>query len=377
MKKSWFYTLLLIVATVCAIAGWSSYVLFTPVVTAPAGIIYNLKPGAKKQQVISELTVLRLVRHPITFSIFAYPQVDAHLKAGEYLFPSGSTNFSIWRQLTTGRGQLIHAFAIIPGYSFAQIKLLLAQSNNFHHVVGTLNDEQIMSALGKANVSPEGMFFPDTYHYTKGVSDFVILKRAFELMQKKLNAAWEARDSDLPYRSAYEALIVASLVEKEAQLSTERPLIAGVIINRLNKGMLLQIDPTVVYGMGSRYQGKIFKSDLTADTPYNTYVHKGLPPTPIAMPSMASIQAALHPVKHDFYYFVAKGDGSHQFTATLPEHHKAVEAANKLKQPIVITPVVQPPKIVKPAVIVKPAIKHKKTALSERHSPKHHPKRNA
>lgn len=379
MKKSWFYTLLLALITVCAIAGWGRYVLFSPVISIPTGMVYTLKPGAKKQQVIADLKALGIIKHPITFSLYAYPQIDAHLKAGEYFFPAGSSNVSIWRQLITGKGQLIHAFTIIPGYSFAQIKLLLAQTNNFHHVSATLTDQQIMSALGAPNVSPEGMFFPDTYHYTRGVSDLVVLKRAFDLMQKKLNTAWETRDANLPYHSAYEALIVASLVEKEAYLSTERPLIAGVIVNRLRKGMLLQIDPTVVYGMGSRYQGKIFKSNLTADTPYNTYVHKGLPPTPIAMPSMASIQAALHPVQHDFYYFVAKGDGSHQFSATLPQHHQAVDTANKAKQPVTIVPAVQPPKIIKPSAAVKSHAKNKKIALSNKHhhSSLRHSKRTA
>ncbi len=376
MKKPWFYMLLCMLVVVCAIAGWGWHVLFSPVVTDAAGVVYTLKSGAKKQQVIADLKELGLIRHPITFSIYAYPQIDAHLKEGEYLFPQGSTNFSIWHQLVTGRGQLVHAFTIIPGVSFAQIKLLLAQSNYFHHVVGALTDQQIMSAVGEPNMSPEGFFFPDTYHYTKGISDLVILKRAFDLMQKKLNAAWEARDSNLPYQSAYEALIVASLVEKEAHLSAERPIIAGVIINRLRKGMLLQIDPTVIYGMGDSYQGKIFKSNLTADTPYNTYIHKGLPPTPIAMPSLSSIQAALHPAYHNFYYFVAMGDGSHQFTTTLLEHHQAVDAANKLKKSVTM-PVVQPPKINKPVTVVKPIVKHKKVALSQRYHSRYYSKRSA
>jgi UPF0755 protein len=175
-------------------------------------------------------------------------------------------------------------------------------------------------------VAPEGEFYPETYYYTRGVADLVILKHAYDLMQSRLNQAWESRLPGLPYQDAYQALIAASLIEKEAHLNQERPIIAGVLINRLRKNMLLQIDPTVIYGMGDRYLGKIYRRDLLDDTIYNTYVHKGLPPTPIAMPSQASIDAAIHPAAHDYYYFVAKGDGSHQFSKSLPEHHRAVQS---------------------------------------------------
>ncbi|MFZ2314068.1 MAG: endolytic transglycosylase MltG [Gammaproteobacteria bacterium] len=383
MKKSWIYTCFLILLTICAAAGWGWYVLFTPTITNPAGVVYNLKPGSKKQLVVDELTQQGVLKYPSIFSAYIYPQVDAHLKAGEYLFPKGSTLASIWKQIITGRGQVIHAFTIIPGNSFPQVKQLLAQTKELHHLSATMNDQQIMAYLGVPNIAPEGMFFPDTYYYTKGVADIVILKRAFVLMQKKLNAAWEEKANDLPYHTSYEALIAASLIEKEAYLSTERPIIAGVIVNRLQKGMLLQIDPTVIYGMGSLYLGKIHRENLLADTPYNTYVHKGLPPTPIAMPSMASIQAALHPMLHDFYYFVAKGDGSHQFSATLPEHHQAVETAIKIKPitmpPVIVPPVVQQPKVTKP-ISAKRKLDSKKLALSStqqshKHKSLHHSKR--
>ncbi|MBV9575419.1 MAG: endolytic transglycosylase MltG, partial [Gammaproteobacteria bacterium] len=162
--------------------------------------------------------------------------------------------------------------------------------------------------------------------------DLVILKRAFDLMKNKLATAWEKRALDLPYQNAYEALIAASLIEKEAYLNTERPIIGGVLINRLRKNMLLQFDPTVIYGLGTRYNGKIHKQDLLENTAYNTYVHRGLPPTPIAMPGLASLQAATHPDTNDYIYFVAKGDGSHQFSKTLSEHNAAVKKANKHDQ---------------------------------------------
>ena len=184
--------------------------------------------------------------------------------------------------------------------------------------------------MGDGAISPEGEFFPETYNYTMNVSDLVILKRAYDLMQNKLNIAWQTRSATLPYKSAYDALIAASLIEKEAYLDKERPIISGVIINRLNKNMLLQIDATVIFGLGSRYNGKIYKTDLIEDTAYNSYVHKGLPPTPIAMPGMASINAAIHPQQHDYLFYVAKGDHSHQFSKTLIEHDAAIRAAQQL-----------------------------------------------
>ena len=181
-----------------------------------------------------------------------------------------------------------------------------------------------MNRLGDAALAPEGQFFPETYYYTKGSSDLVILKRAFDLMQSNLKEAWETRSPNLPYKNVYEALIAASLIEKEAYFDAERPVIAGVLVNRIRKNMLIQFDPTVIYGLGLRYNGKIHKQDLLENTPYNTYVHKGLPPTPIAMPGRTSINAALHPDNTDYLYFVARSDKSHQFSKTLFEHQAAV-----------------------------------------------------
>jgi UPF0755 protein len=196
-------------------------------------------------------------------------------------------------------------------------------TEGLHHLTSELTDEAIMQLL-QTNLSPEGNFLPETYFYTKGNADVMLLKQSFQLLQTKFAAAWEKRAINLPYKNTYEALIAASLIEKEAYLDSERPMIAGVLVNRLRHNMLLQFDPTIIYGLGDNYTGKIYKSDLTKDTPYNTYLHAGLPPTPIAMPSMGSIEAALHPIEHDYYYFVARGDGSHQFSKTLSEHNAAV-----------------------------------------------------
>jgi UPF0755 protein len=317
------YRILLLL--VGGIVGMWLYFLFTPVVTQEGGVVYYLRPATSKPVFIEELHQQGIINHPFIFSLFTSPQASAHIKTGEYFFPKGATLSSIWRQVTTGRGLYYRAFTIIPGWSFVQLQQELLLTKTLKHATQFINNNKIMSLIGGENIQPEGEFFPETYHYTRGVSDFIILKHAFDLMQLRLKKAWQLRTPGLPYTHPYEALIVASLIEKEAYLDLERPVIAGVLVNRLRKNMLLQFDPTVIYGMGSRYTGKIYKENLLEDNVYNTYIHKGLPPTPIAMPSEASIEAATHPQLNDYYYFVAKGDGSHYFSKTLPEHNAAVQ----------------------------------------------------
>lgn len=329
MKKLLLKVIGFLLLTVCCLVGVFVYFLFSPVVNADKGVVYYLKPGTSKIAMLSELTEQGVIPHPWLFSLYICTQVNGHLKTGEYLFPKGATPVSIWYQVTNGKGFVQHPFTIVPGWTFAELRKHLSEAQGLKHATEKLDDKAIMALLGQNNLSPEGEFFPETYYYTRGMSDVSILKRAFQLMQVKLNAAWLERASNLPYKNEYEALIAASLIEKEAYLDKERPMIAGVLINRLNKDMLLQIDPTVIYGMGNRYNGKIHKEDLLEDTAYNTYVHKGLPPTPIAIPSLASLQAAVHPDKSDYYYFVAKGDGSHLFSETLVEHNEAVSTTIK------------------------------------------------
>ncbi len=328
MNKSRRYAFIFLVVLV-GFALTFFFTLFAPVVHDAAGVIYELRAGSSKKTVIAELAERQLILHPLLFSLYVYAEPSAHLKAGEYRFAKGATAHSIWRQLTTGKGFFYHAFTIIPGWSFSQLRQSLATTTALRPLITKWSDHEIMQRLGHPELAPEGEFFPETYYYTKHSPDLVILKRAFDLMQNRLNEAWYNRDGSLPYRDAYDALIAASLIEKEAFLNAERKMIAGVLVNRLRKDMLLQFDPTVIFGLGSRYDGKIHKADLLEDNAYNTYVHKGLPPTPIAMPSMASIEAALHPAQHDYFYFVAKGDGSHQFSATLLQHHEAVTDAKQ------------------------------------------------
>jgi len=328
MKKSQLY----IGLSILFVIVWL-YSLFTPVITQAQGYVYYLRPGTSKRAMILELTQQNIIKHPFLFSLFAYPQRNVQLKTGEYLFPKGSSLYSIWKQMTTGSGFYNHPFVIIPGWSFTQLRRELANAQGLRHLTAKLSDQQTMERLGYPHLGPEGEFFPETYYYIKGIPDLVILKRAIDLMQNRLQELWQHRASGLPYKSEYEALIAASLIEKEAYLNSERPIISGVLINRLKKNMLLQFDPTIIYGLGERYDGKIHKENLQEDNPYNTYLHRGLPPTPIAMPSIESIKAAMHPQVNDYFYFVAKGDGSHQFSKTLIEHNMAVDSAFKWHNP--------------------------------------------
>lgn len=328
MKKSQVY--LSIIILVCCLAGWFIY-LDIPRVQQNQGVTYYLRSGTSNKIFVADMQKIGIIGNSLLLTFYILPQKSAQLKTGEYLFPKGSNLFSIWYQVTNGKGLMYRPFTIVPGWSFAQLREELLKVSGLHHASAKLTDNQIMQLLGSSAL-PEGEFFPDTYYYTKDIPDLVILKRAYHSMQLKLKDAWQHKEPDLPYENEYEALIAASIIEKEAYVSTERPLIAGVMVNRLKKDMLLQVDPTVIYGLGSRYDGKIHKSNLLENTPYNTYLHKGLPPTPIAMPSMSAINAALHPAENDYLYFVAKGDGSHQFSKSLVEHQAAVAESSAQRQ---------------------------------------------
>jgi UPF0755 protein len=304
-----------------------------PIVSDEQGVKYTVPEGASIKSVAHDLYLLNVIKYPTFFNLLVYVKGNKHeLKAGEYLFPKGTTLMSLLTQITTGSGMINHTFTIVAGWNFRHLRAVLESEPNLQHTSATLTNAEIMKRLGHPELQPEGWFFPDTYYFVKGSSDMILLKRSFQLMRNKLTEAWKKRDPGLPYQTQEEALTVASLVEKETGLDQERPLIAGVIVNRLKKNMLLQIDPTVIYAAGANYNGTIYKTDLQSASPYNTYVHKGLPPTPIAIPSMKSILAALHPMHHDYYYFVAKNDGTdggHQFSATLTEHHEAISMAKK------------------------------------------------
>jgi len=250
--------------------------------------------------------------------------VEGRLHAGEYALTPGLTPRGLLQKMAAG-DVLQHHFTIVDGWTFRQLRGALAADAGLAQTLPGASDEDIAQRLQIADGKPEGWFLPETYAWVKGESDFDVLSRAHASMQKTIDRLWNARAPDVLLESPYQALILASIVEKETGRPDERPLIAGVFMRRLKFGMRLQTDPTVIYGMGENYRGNIRRDDLEADTPFNTYTRDGLPPTPIALPGTPALEATLHPTAGDALYFVARGDGSHEFSATLDEHNRAVQ----------------------------------------------------
>ena len=321
---SFFLTLLLV-----ALAAYSGWQLLQRYLDAPLALeapeTFLVEQGSSFRGVANELTARGLLDKPDWWAFYIRMQNAGHLlKAGEYQLEPGVTPRLLVQQLIEGKS-ITYNFTIIEGSTFSQLRASLAETERLTQRAATMSDAQIMQALGLDGLHPEGQFLADTYQFQRGMSDLDLLRRANSLLQSTLDQAWLQKDSKLPYKTAYEALIMASIVEKETALSSERPIIAGVFVSRLNKGMRLQTDPTVIYGMGAAYKGNIRKADLLRATPYNTYTISGLPPTPIAMVGREAIQAALHPEGERWLFFVAKGDGSHQFSETLSQHNQAVK----------------------------------------------------
>ncbi|HVY53228.1 MAG TPA: endolytic transglycosylase MltG [Gammaproteobacteria bacterium] len=330
------YITFLVLAVVGISAIWIQFLL-TPLVSNPAGVRYQLFPGTSLKTFAESLHQEGLVKHPTLLILLARMRGDTQqLKAGIYLIQKGTTPSHLLDQVTTGSGLLYKVFTIVPGWTFQQLREALSHADKVKHTIDKMNDKEIMAALGDGNLSPEGQFFPDTYYYMEETSDIKLLSRAYKRMRGKFQQAWDKRDPHIML-NPQEVLIAASLVEKETHLNSERPVIAGVLFNRLQNKMLLQFDPAVAYGVMQRqithpgnnlgFNGILRKQDLKMDTPYNTYLHKGLPPTPIAIPSIDAINAVLHPVLHSYLYFVATGNGGHQFSQTLEEHNLAVVMA--------------------------------------------------
>jgi UPF0755 protein len=245
------------------------------------------------------------------------------LKAGSYEVEQGDTPRSLLAKLISGQ-QALDSVTIVEGWNIRQVRAALAEAEHLKPDTKALSNEALMAKLGKPGVHPEGRFYPDTYSYAKGSSDLVVLQAASKALDKQLAAAWEERQPNLPIKTPEQALILASIIEKETGKPSDRPDIGGVFNNRLRIGMLLQTDPAVIYGMGDSYKGNIGKKGLQTDTPYNTYTRAGLPPTPISMPGKAALLAAVQPAQTKALYFVARGDGTSQFSATLSEHNNAV-----------------------------------------------------
>lgn len=246
------------------------------------------------------------------------------LKAGEYELTPGMNSYDLLALMISGK-TVLHELRLTEGWTFNEARAAIAGSPELVHTLKDLDEQQVMAALDQPGLRAEGRFFPDTYRFPKGTTDAAFLRRAFSEMSRHLQQEWTQRDPDLPYRSADEALIMASIIEKETAVPDERAEVAGVFIRRLKLGMKLQTDPTVIYGLGPQYDGSLHRRDLDTDTQYNTYTRTGLPPTPICLPGRASLHAALHPATGSALFFVARGDGTHQFSDTLDQHNAAVK----------------------------------------------------
>jgi len=299
--------------------------LESPVITGSDSISLLVRPGSSFKSVAAELSGRGVLEHPTYLVLLARWQgSDGKIKAGEYVLRPGLAPEQLLRQLTEGQVRQ-YALTLIEGEMFRDMMLRLAEAPALEATLSEFDGETVMQAIGYPGLHPEGRFLPETYHYPRGTRDVDVLRRAFRDMETFLDAEWVKREEGLPLKTPYEALILASIVEKETGLASERPQIAGVFVRRLRKGMRLQTDPTVIYGIGEKFDGDIRFRDLRKDTPYNTYTRAGLPPTPIAMPGKDAIRAVLHPAPGKSLYFVARGDGSHQFSATLGAHNRAVD----------------------------------------------------
>jgi len=301
-----------------------NHFLKSPLSLPQEGENYTLKSGTTVALLARELEQKGYLQQPLYLRLLArWDGLAKRLQAGEYHLDNGLTPRQLLQKLASGK-VTTYSQTLVEGWTFRQVMEAVRSQPALKQTLEGLSDADIMQRLGFAEEHPEGRFLPDTYHFPRGTTDLAFLKRAYQAMQHLLAEEWPKREPELPLKSPYQALILASIVEKETGLASERPEIAGVFIRRLKKGMKLQTDPTVIYGLGDGFDGNIRRSDLNRDTPYNSYLHKGLTPTPIAMPGADAIRSVLHPAAGKSLYFVAKGDGSHYFSATLSEHNKAV-----------------------------------------------------
>ena len=286
---------------------------------------FVLAPGETIGHIARRLQKVQVLLFPERLILLAYlERCTRHIQAGEYEFPPHVRLDTLLKKLVDGK-VILHDFTIVEGWTIRQLLQALAKESNIKHTQKKSDAKRLMTIFGEPTQNPEGWFFPDTYFYAKGQADIDILRDAYHRMQKELNHQWQVRGADLPFKSDYEALITASLIEKETAFERERPIIASVIVKRLNIGMRLQIDAAVIYGLGPSFKGPLRRSDLQRKTAYNTYIKRGLPPSPIAIPSLSALSAALHPAVTNALYYVSKGDGTHQFSATLEGQRQAIK----------------------------------------------------
>ncbi len=322
----WLILLFILLVGLAAAAVWRHYQQFlqTPLSLPADGLVLVVERGVTLKRLAHDLAERAVLDQPDYFYWYGRQRRQAHLiQAGEYAVPVDTTPSQLFDLLVSGE-TIKYTLTLVEGWNFRQVMAAIRADPVLRQTLEGLGNAQIMQRLGYADQHPEGRFFPDTYHFPRGATDIQLLQRAYQRMQKIVAEIWPERAPDIAVKTPEEALILASIVEKETGKPEERTQIAGVFTRRLKMSMKLQTDPTVIYGMGERYDGNIRRRDLREDTPYNTYVHKGLPPTPICMPGRDAIYAAVHPAAGDTLYFVAKGDGAHQFSATLREHNRAV-----------------------------------------------------
>jgi UPF0755 protein len=316
------FALLLVASCATAAAAW--WWLQRPLPLATDKVEVSVQSGTSPRTVAEQWAAAGVLTPPELLWLWFRASGRSHqIKAGVYEIDRNVTPRQLLDRLVKGESQM-ELVRVVEGWTFAQMRAALASAPALKPTTRDLSAEQIMAALGASGVPAEGRFFPDTYHYAKGATDLSVLRAAQQKMQRRLDAAWAERASGLPIQSIDEALILASIVEKETGIEADRVKVASVFVNRLRIGMPLQTDPTVIYGLGAAFDGNLRKRDLLADTPFNTYTRKGLPPTPIALPGAASIKAALQPATTKSLYFVARGDGSSVFSETLADHNRAV-----------------------------------------------------
>ncbi len=328
MKRVLWLALAIVAVAGLAFAWQVFRFLETPVSVPEEGLVFEIRPGTAFATVSRSLAEANVIEHPKLFNWYARAKGQgASIHAGEYRIVGGVTPPDLLRQFVTGN-VLLHSFTIIEGWTFRELLDSLSRQESVTHTMAYDDWPALLDRLGAEVSNPEGLFLPETYRFPKGTADTDILRQAYTLMQATLDAEWSDRAQGLPLETKYEALILASIVEKETAREDERARIAGVFVRRLEKGMRLQTDPTVIYGIGAAFDGNLTRADLRTDTPYNTYTRNHLPPTPIALPGRAAIRAALNPAPGDALYFVAtgRGDGSHTFSATKEEHDAAVAA---------------------------------------------------
>ncbi len=322
--KAWRSLLLLLLAGAAMLAGAAAWWLQRPLALATPVVELSVEAGSTPREVAAAWVRAGVLTEPwALYQWFRFSGQARRIRAGSYALEPGITPRTLLDKMVQG-DEAFERVRLIEGWTFRQFRAELARAPHLKPSSAGLAEAELMAAIGQPGVAAEGRFFPDTYVYSRGVSDLTVLRRAAAAQRQRLQSAWAARAAELPIQSAEQALVLASIVEKETGLAADRGKIAGVFINRLRLGMPLQTDPSVIYGLGPAFDGNLRKRDLQADTPYNTYTRGGLPPTPIAMPGLASLRAAVQPEATAALYFVARGDGSSVFSDDLAAHNRAV-----------------------------------------------------